>query len=375
MDVNLNVSTRHQYQRVETRQEITTTRLNAATRENRGEESDDDTTRLSPEARMAFTRSIRDWENIQSTSTSQALTDSDANGANQVKESDTEGEGLELQIDQKTRALMRLIEKMFHVKVELYDGQSLTDANGEAPDSIPGSPAGGGMISAENPQGANTTLVRQTHHEIYESEKTGFYASGEIELNDGRRFAVDFKLDMEREHYEEFYGEVVISGKQVDPLVINLNGNAAQLTNQRQAFDLDGDGVDEQVSFATGDSAFLAVDKDQNGKIDNGTELFGPQTGDSFAELAEHDDNGDGIIDENDSIFDQLVLTQRDENGNETLLSLKDAGIAGFYLAAFDTPFSIMDDNGDRSGVIRQTGVYIREDGTLDSMQHVDLVV
>jgi hypothetical protein len=55
---------------------------------------------------------------------------------------------------------------------------------------------------------------------------------------------------------------------------------------------------------------FLAIDSNNNGKIENGSELFGDVNGyeNGFANLADHDDNKDGVIDDKDRIFSKLLL-------------------------------------------------------------------
>ena len=50
-------------------------------------------------------------------------------------------------------------------------------------------------------------------------------------------------------------------------------------------------------------SGFLALDKDGNGKIDDGNELFGTKSSDGFGDLREYDSDGSGWIDENDEIL------------------------------------------------------------------------
>lgn len=272
-------------------------------------------------------------------------------------------------VEQRFQRMINVLERMFGVKVELYKGPDPNEAQG------------GGYVPSEEgseqnaPQQRQLAVAMREYHHVTESESSSVAIQGKLNLNDGRELNVDFSLDMSRTRKDEYWGEMVITGRQLDPLVVNLNGNAAQLTNQRQAFDLDGDGVEEQVAFATGDSAFLAIDKNGNGEIDDGNELFGPKSGSGFADLAQYDSNKDGLIDSLDDIWQELALVQRDEDGNESLLSLKDVGISAFVLERTRSPFSLFNDQGERTGVIRETGLYVKDNGSVDSLQHVDLMV
>lgn len=122
-----------------------------------------------------------------------------------------------------------------------------------------------------------------------------------------------------------------------DPLVLDLDGAGPRTTGAEgaQVFDLAGDGAFKPTSFVTGGTAFLALDRNGNGRIDDGRELFGDQHGaaDGYAELARFDQNRDQRIDGQDEVFGALRLLY----GDGTLQSLAGAGISALALNADPT--------------------------------------
>ena len=161
-----------------------------------------------------------------------------------------------------------------------------------------------------------------------------------------------------------------------DPLVINIDSNITSVSDKKFKFDIDSDGKEDEISSLGKGSGFLALDKNNDGKINDGTELFGTKSGDGFKDLAEYDEDKNGWIDENDSIFSKLKVWTKDEEGNDRLLNLKEADVGAIYLNNIDTQFSFKPDGVDDNGVLRKTGTYLMEStGAAGSVAHVDLAL
>lgn len=125
-----------------------------------------------------------------------------------------------------------------------------------------------------------------------------------------------------------------------DPLVLDMSGEGIQLTpaGRGASFDINGDGKKESTAWVKDGSAFLVMDRNNNGLIDDGNELFGDQHGASngFQELARFDTCRDNIIDRKDSVFNALKVYQ-DLNSNGAIdygevRSLEKAGVASINL-------------------------------------------
>ena len=209
----------------------------------------------------------------------------------------------------------------------------------------------------------------------FESEQTSFSTEGKVVTASGKEISFNVEVEMSRSFYEETSLLVDMgSVRLTDPLVINLDTEAASVSDQKFYFDLDADGHAEQISFLNSGSGFLALDKNGDGVINDGSELFGTASGNGFADLAKYDQDGNGWIDEADEIFDKLLIWQKDENGNDILRGLGAAGVGAIYLGNVNTEFSLNSQtDNNTNAVVRQTGMYLKEDGTAGTMQQIDL--
>ena len=210
-----------------------------------------------------------------------------------------------------------------------------------------------------------------------ESESTCFSTNGVVRTADGREINFGLSLQMSRsfqEYYEEHFDLTVLETRYTDPLVINLDSNIAGLSDQKFYFDLDCDGVEDEISSLQSGSGFLALDLNGDGVINDGSELFGTRSGDGFKDLAKYDSDGDGWIDEDDEVWSKLLIWCKDENGKDKLYTLAEAGVGAICLQNASTEFSLnsMKDNRN-NGVIRSTGIFLYENGNVGTVQHLDL--
>ena len=247
---------------------------------------------------------------------------------------------------------------------------------------IPGftnaSAGGYGFMSGPSSQGSLFAAGGYTEQLVtyQESESMSFSAQGKAVTEDGREIDFGISVSMSRSFMQ--YMNVRIPAVQnalLDPLVINIGTDTAKVSDQKFKFDLDADGNEDSISMPTKGSAFLALDKNGDGIINDGNELFGTQSGDGFGDLRAYDSDGNGWIDENDDIFDKLKVWYKDEYGKDVLLNLKEADVGAIFLGEQESEFTLGNSTGGTMGVIRSSGVFLRESGGAGTIQHVDLAV
>lgn len=227
-----------------------------------------------------------------------------------------------------------------------------------------------------NASGTTWQRITATSGFVSESESTTFASKGLVQTTDGRSIDFNVEVSMSRAFMSQIDMLEVKDYIKTDPLMINLDTNIGSVSDQKFFFDLDSDGEEEQISFAGKGSGFLALDKNQDGEINDGSELFGTASGDGFQDLAAYDEDGNGWIDESDRIFARLKVWTKDENGNDHLIDLKKADVGAIYLGNADTQFSLKDEENRLNAEIKKTGIYLREStGAAGTLNHVDLVV
>ncbi|RKJ40497.1 hypothetical protein D7X94_07120 [Acutalibacter sp. 1XD8-33] len=205
-------------------------------------------------------------------------------------------------------------------------------------------------------------------------EHTAFSSVGTAVTEDGRTINFGIHMEMSR-NFEAAFHMVGKEEVYTDPLVINLDTQAASLSDVSFYFDLDCDGEEEELSNLNWGSGFLALDKNGDGRINDGSELFGAKTGDGFQELAQYDQDGNGWIDENDEVFSRLSVWTQCGNGEPKLLSLSEAGVGAIFLGSQNTQFTLANSYGQENAMVRKSGFYLKENGQASTIQHVDFKV
>ena len=164
------------------------------------------------------------------------------------------------------------------------------------------------------------------------------------------------------------------------PLVVDLDGDGVETVGVSEGvyFDHDGNGFAEKSGWVGKDDGILVRDINNNGTIDNGTELFGNNSvlssGENalngFEALKELDSNKDGVFNSSDEAWNTVkVWKDSNQNGivdNSELLSLEQANIAGINLNYNEQ--ELVDGNGNTHA---QTGTIIKTDGSSGTITDV----
>jgi hypothetical protein len=206
-----------------------------------------------------------------------------------------------------------------------------------------------------------------------EAESMNFQVQAFVQA-DGKEIELSLNVSLSRSFVQKTTRTIEINKVLQDPLVVSLNGSMPSLSSKTFSFDIDSDGKSDQISQLNSGNGFLALDKNSNGIIDNGNELFGTKSGDGFKDLSIYDEDKNGWIDENDAIFDKLRIWQKSED-KDRLVALGQVGIGAIFLGNTSTPFSLKSNSNELLGELRNSGFVLFENSRAGVISQIDLAV
>lgn len=272
----------------------------------------------------------------------------------------------------QARLFKALFEAITGKKLPVVDSM-LNGSGGGVDDYAPGrvqNSAATAFLSEEK----TLQLTVRISESVEEYESTRFSAGGVVKTSDGVEININLDMAMERQYSAtremSFSQEVRFK----DPLLLNFDGTAAELSDESFEFDIDADGEVESLSYLENSSGWLGLDKNDNGLIDDGSELFGGLTGRGFDELRQYDSDENGFIDAADDIFDDLLVWNK-TLGSDELLSLQESNVGAIYTGSEETPFEMKNENNQTLGRVVESGFYIAETGEVGSVQQIDMAV
>jgi hypothetical protein len=271
--------------------------------------------------------------------------------------------------DDQAAALQRvqmLLQSLLDAIMAALDGKKCEE-NFAASDVVPVE-----LGKAEAAAGGDREISwqRNIKETVCESEKTTVCGKGKVMTADGRAIEFQYALAMEREFSSEKSLQESGVIKLKDPLMLSFTGKACELTKECIKFDLNADGTLEEIPGLGAGTGFLVLDRNGNGKVDDGSELFGVASGNGFADLARLDADRNGWIDESDPAYQQLAVWS-----GEGFSSLTQRGVGALSTATVHAPFSLKTSANELLGQIRDVGFYLTEAGEVGHLQQVDLAV
>lgn len=163
------------------------------------------------------------------------------------------------------------------------------------------------------------------------------------------------------------------SMKIVSPIVLDLDGNGIAATGLGEGtqFDHDGNGYAERTGWVRGQDALLVLDRDGNGAIDSGRELFGSETllsdgrkaKNGYEALAELDTNQDSRIDAQDAAYTTLRLWT-DFNGDGLMSDGELRTLSQAQVLSISTEFTEINTADSHGNTTKQESTFIRTDGS-----------
>jgi len=243
-----------------------------------------------------------------------------------------------------------VLERFFGLKVTVITPEEMTGDEDQAELS-------GGKSADSGHTGLGWGMEITATSRVVEEQSLDFSAQGKVITADGRELSFSLDLQLSRRFEQTESVSLRMGDAPVDPLVLQLQPGFVEPSSQTFIFDLDGDGRMENVPVLQSGAFFLVNDRNGDGVVNTGLELFGPESGSGFSELANLDGDGNHWIDEADAAFFNLRLWQPDSEGKGNLISLLEAGVGALSIDSVSSPWQM------EQGSLSESGVFLYENG------------
>lgn len=225
------------------------------------------------------------------------------------------------------------------------------------------------------PQRLGWGISYQHSESVYQSEVSQFSTEGQIQTADGRSIAFNLNYYTQNEYISSQNISYKAGDALIDPLIIRLDDQAMTYSKDQVSFDLNLDSKTDSFRVPVDNAGFLFLDLDQNGKVTDGSELFGPKSGSGFSELAKLDTDQNGWIDEADASFKDLRIWIHGSDGSDQVLGLAEAGVGALFVSGLSGGVSLKDENFQTVGKTKANGFYLKENGSAGLLHEIDLVI
>lgn len=263
-------------------------------------------------------------------------------------------------LDPKLRAIVAVLERLMGKKITVSSFHAQGNGSLHFSDADGAPRVGWGMEISRS-------------YSLHEEQSLAMSFSGKIETEEGKKMEFSLNLQFSREFTLTQSTTFRAGDALSDPLVISLDG-ASPIGNGKFAFDLIEGGGAENIPLLSGESGFLTLDKNGDGTVSDGGELFGPRSGDGFAELAQLDEDQNGWIDDNDTQFKALKLWIKTEE-SDRILTLKEAGVGALSLQAIRGEFDFKDSSNTTLARLQNTSIALSESGEAKALFGLDVAV
>ncbi len=253
-------------------------------------------------------------------------------------------------LDPKVRIMAMMIEAMTGKKVDITSFKSST------------------FSQAPQDSGVSSSPIFDYEYHAKELNSMSYSASGSVKLSDGSMREYSLSIEWAKAFVVDNRFSIQDGQIFTDPLVISFGGGEP-LSSNTFAFNLNSEV--KHLHFSDG-GGYLALDKNGDGVINDGSELFGPSTGKGFLELAAYDSDRNGWIDSNDAIFSQLRIWVAHEN-EDKLYTLSEAGIGAISLSATDISYVAKDSIDSAFAHYKKASVALGENGGVYGVFEADI--